>query len=302
MRRTILLMTAWLALGGHAWAESPADLLASKERFFSPKVGAEVPRDIWFVDETGKRVTLGDYGGDRPVILVQAYYRCPQLCTLVLNDLVKGLRGVGLFQPGRNLDVVVVSFDPEEKPELAAAKKAAYVEDYGRPGSEGGWHFLTGEKEQIDRLADATGFHAVWDEEKKQYAHVRAITILSPGWKVTHYFTGGSFAPLYLSQALTQATTGKTGSFLNNFLQMCFIYDPVTSRYSLNILFAIRVGGGVVIALLLLMWLYMGWRAWRGSPPVVGQDGNGPGYEGRLQACPTTGEPPVATTAKGATP
>ncbi|MGL4549963.1 MAG: SCO family protein, partial [Gemmataceae bacterium] len=222
-----------------------------------------VPRDLAFTDESGKPVTLGDYGNDRPVILVMAYFKCPQLCTLVLNDLVKGLRGVGIFDIGRNLDVVVVSFDPTEKPALAAAKKAAYVEDYGRPGAEKGFHFLTGSQPEIDRLHEATGFRAVWDEGRKEYAHVRAIMVLSPSWKLTHYFTDGAFAPLYLSQALTQATTGKTGSFISNFMQMCFVYDPVTSRYSLNVLTAVRAGGVITIATLLGVWLGLWWRSRR---------------------------------------
>ncbi len=249
-------------------ADNPADLLASKERFFTPRIGQAVPRDLTFLDETGKVVQLGDYGNDRPVILVMAYYKCPQLCTLVLNDLVKGLRGVGLFDVGRNLDVVVVSFDPTEKPALAAAKKAAYVADYGRPGAENGFHFLTGEQSQIDLLQEATGFRAVYDPSRKEYAHVRAIMILSPSWKLTHYFTDGAFAPLYLSQALTQATTGKSGSFISNFMQMCFVYDPVTSRYSLNILTAVRIGGVITIATMLGVWLGLWWRA-RRRPAAV---------------------------------
>lgn len=247
--------------------ETTPDVLASKERFLTPRVGELLPRDLAFVDEAGQSVTLGQYGGDRPVILVMAYYKCPQLCTLVLNDLVKGLRGVGIFDVGRNLDVVVVSFDPSEKPALAAAKKAAYVEDYGRPGAERGFHFLTGEQESINALMEATGFRAVYDPARKEYAHVRAIMVVSPAWKLTHYFTDGAFAPLYLSQALTQATTGKTGSFISNFMQMCFIYDPVTSRSSLNILTAIRIGGVVTIAVMLGVWLGLWWRA-RGRPAV----------------------------------
>lgn len=264
-------MTMWLTLALLLSAEGPADLLASKEQFFTPRIGKTVPRDLAFVDEAGRRVTLGDYGGDRPVILVMAYYKCPQLCTLVLNDLVKGLRGVGLFEVGRNLDVVVVSFDPTEKPALAAAKKASYVEEYGKPGAEGGFHFLTGAQPEIDALMDATGFHAVYDSDRKEYAHVRAIMVTSPEWKLTHYFTDGAFAPLYLSQALTQATTGKTGSFLSNFMQMCFVYDPVTSKYSLNVLTAVRVGGVITVAVLLGVWLGLWWRARRAAGgPVHG--------------------------------
>ena len=147
----------------------PEDLLASKEKFFTPRLGDRVPVDLVFRDEAGKQVKLGDYGKTKPVVLVLAYLRCPMLCTLVLNDLVKGLRGVP-FSAGEEYEVVVVSFDAREKPELAKAKKDAYVEEYGRPGSESGWHFLTGEQPEIDRLMEAVGFRAVWDERQQQFA------------------------------------------------------------------------------------------------------------------------------------
>ncbi|NBO92428.1 MAG: SCO family protein [Planctomycetia bacterium] len=255
-----MLLSLALMLCG---TDNPTELLASKDQFLKPRIGQVVPKDLVFTDEEGKSVTLDQYGGDRPVILVLAYYKCPQLCTLVLNDLVKGLRGVGLFDIGRNLDVVVVSFDPSEKPELAAAKKAAYVEEYGRPGAEKGFHFLTGSQESINQLQEATGFRAVYDPQRKEYAHVRAIMIASPTWKLTHYFTDGAFAPLYLSQALTQATTGKTGSFISNFMQMCFVYDPVTSRYSINVMIAVRIGAIITIVTMLGLWLGFWWRARR---------------------------------------
>ncbi|MFO0841476.1 MAG: hypothetical protein U0797_03615 [Gemmataceae bacterium] len=128
---------------------------ADLTKLFKPRMGAGLPRDAAFRDETGKRVTLGDYGNDRPFVLVPVYLRCPSLCNEVLNELVKALRGVATLDAGRHFDVVVVSFDAREGPELAAAEKAAYVEEYARRGSGGGWHFLTGEQPPIDRLLGA---------------------------------------------------------------------------------------------------------------------------------------------------
>ena len=253
-------------------AENPSDLLASKERFLQPRIGNVIPSDLHFRDDKGQEVTLGQYGNDRPLILVLAYYKCPLLCSVVLNDLNKALRGIGMFDVGRNLDVVVVSFDPREKPELAASYKKGHVDLYvgespqPRPDAEKGWHFLTGDQDQIDRLMEETGFYAVWNPEKNDYAHVRAIMVLSPKRKITHYFTEGAFAPLYLSQSLTEAATGKSGSFIQNFLQMCFIYDPVQGKNSMTVLTIIRVGGIVTIAVLVGIWLGVWWRASRAAP------------------------------------
>ncbi len=111
-----------------------------------------MPLDLPFTDENGRDGTLGDYFGKRPVILALVYYECPMLCTQVLNGLVTAL-GVMNFEPGREFDVVAVSFNPREGPGLASQKKANYLERYGRPHTASGWHFLTG-KEDVDQAAD----------------------------------------------------------------------------------------------------------------------------------------------------
>jgi len=266
---TWMLWALLLCGEGTSGTTNPADLLASKERFFQPRIGNVIPGDLAFVDETGKQVTLDQYGKDRPIILVLAYYRCPQICGKTLADLNKALRSIGTYDVGRNLDVVVVSFDPKEVPAQAADYKKHYVELYvgdskqPRPDAEKGFHFLTGQQEQIDRLMEATGFYAVWNPEKGDYAHVRAIMILSPQRKITHYFTEGDYSPLYMSQALNEALTGKSGSFIQNFLLMCFIYDPVQGKNSMTVLTIVRIGGIITIAALGGIWLGMWWRARR---------------------------------------
>jgi protein SCO1/2 len=253
-------------LVGQAHAAGPEDLLASKEKFFTPKLGAEVPRDLTFRDETGRTVKLGDYGNDKPVILVLAYYRCPMLCTLVLNDLVKGLRGVP-FLAGREFEVVVVSFDPREKPELAAAKKAAYVADYGKPGGEKGWHFLTGEQPQIDRLMEAVGFRAVWDPQQQQFAHARGIMILTPGRQMARYFLEGYYPPTDLRLALVEASEGRIHAPMDRILLMCFNYNPSTGRYSLAVLNVVRLGGLITVAVVVGFWVVT-WRRRRTLVPA----------------------------------
>jgi protein SCO1/2 len=245
-------------------------LLASKERFFTPRLGDSLPDDLVFNDENGAAVRLAEFGRDpsqprgyRPVILVLAYYRCPRLCTLTLNDLVKGLHGVP-FAAGKDFDVVVVSFDAREKPALARAKKQAYVEEYDRPGAEEGWHFLTGDQANIDRLMEAVGFRAVWDEEGQQFAHARGLLVLgrdleSDRLMVTRYFLGGSYPPRDLRLALTEASEGQVGNVMDRVLLMCFNYNPVTGKYSLAILNAVRIGAVVTVVLLAGFWLLM-WR------------------------------------------
>lgn len=260
----LLACLAALLLAAPAWAEK---LLASKEMFFTQKLGARLPANLEFTDSTGKKVRLGDFGGDRPFILVLAYYKCPRLCTLVLNDLVAGLRSPAMpFTAGKEFDVVVVSFDPTEKPELAAAKKAAYVEEYGRPGGEAGWHFLTGEQTNIKRLMDATGFKAVWDEKGQQYAHARGIMIVSPKLLLTRYFLDGSFPPRNLRLALIEGSEGKVGSPMDRVLLMCFNYDPVEGQYSVAVLNLVKLGGVLTVLLLGAFWVVSAMRGRSPSP------------------------------------
>ncbi len=249
------------------------DMLASKEFFFTPRLGGKLPADLVFRDDRGARVRLADYGKDarqprgfRPVILVLAYYRCPMLCTLVLNDLVKGLHGVAL-DAGKDFDVVVVSFDPRETPDLARAKKQVYVAEYDRPGADRGWHFLTGDQENIDRLMEAVGFRVAWDEETQQFAHARGVLVLgrdlaSDRLMVTRYFLGGSYPPRDLRLAIAEASEGQVGNLMDRVLLMCFNYNPVTGTYSVAILNAVRLGGVLIVALLAGFWLVM-WRRGR---------------------------------------
>ena len=169
-RKVLTASLAALAIsaGSMAYAQTPGMLVepgdptAAKPGILSKiaidqRIGHQVPADIPFVDETGRQVTLGDYFGKRPVVLALVYYECPMLCTQVLNGLVSAL-GVLNFEAGREFDVVAVSFNPKEGPGLAAQKKAAYIERYGRPQAAGGWHFLTGSQESITRLTEAVGF------------------------------------------------------------------------------------------------------------------------------------------------
>jgi protein SCO1/2 len=209
---------------------------------FDQRLGEQVPLDAPFRDETGRTVTLRDYLGDKPVLLVPAYYECPMLCTLVLNGVVSALRALP-FDIGREFRVVTVSFNPNETSELAAAKKANYLTQYRRPGADAGWHFLVGDDSSIRPLLASIGFRYAWDEAAKQYAHASGIVVLTPAGRVSHYFYGVEFPPRDLRLAFVEASKERIGSMVDQLLLFCFHYDPATGRYSQVALNAVRLGG-----------------------------------------------------------
>jgi protein SCO1/2 len=220
------------------------------------KLNAQLPLDAVFKDDSGKVVSLGDYFGQRPVLLVFAYYECPMLCTLVLNGVVTVLRAVSLT-PGKDFEVVAVSFDPREKPELAAKKKTNYLKGYGRPGTENGWHFLTGEEPEIKRLTEAAGFGYAFDPESNQYAHASAIYVATPTGKLSHYFFGIEYPARDLKLALVEASKGKIGSLVDQLLLFCFHYDPSTGKYSPMIMRMVRVAGVLTLLIMAIAIIIM---------------------------------------------
>lgn len=209
---------------------------------FEQRLGASLPLNAVFRDETGSQVTLSHYFGERPVVLAMAYYRCPNLCTVVLNGMLESLRDVRQ-EVGRDFDVVVVSIDPKETPSLAAEKKHTYSTRYGRPGSAKGWHFLTGNEPAIRQLADAVGFHYVYEPQSQQYAHASGIVIVTPDGKVSRYFLGIEYPPKEVRAALLQASESKIGSLTSRLLLLCFHYDPHTGRYTLIITRVLQIAG-----------------------------------------------------------
>lgn len=220
---------------------------------FDQRLGAQVPIDLTFRDEAGRRVTLRDCTGDKPTILVLAYYRCPQLCTLVLNGLLDGMRGMS-YAPGEEFNVVTVSFDPRETPAIAAAKREAYVGAYGRPGAASAWHFLTGDAPEIETLATAVGFRYSFDAKNDRFNHASGIVVLTPGGKVSRYLFGLRFAPRDLKLALIDASAGTIGSPSDQFLLFCFQYDHANGRYAFAVLNLMRAAG-VLTVIALGVWM-----------------------------------------------
>ncbi|HEY6291908.1 MAG TPA: SCO family protein [Terriglobia bacterium] len=210
------------------------------------RLNQQVPLDLPFRDEQGNTVRLGDYFGRKPVILSLVYYECPMLCTTALNGLEQSLKELK-FNLGQDFDVVTVSFDPAEKPVLAAAKKAVYVGLYGRPGAAEGWHFLTGDQDSIQRLTQAVGFRYNYDPNIKQFIHATGIIVLTPQGKLARYFYGISYPAGNLRLGLVEASEGKIGNPVDEVLLYCCEYDPMTGKYSLIIARVLQVGAAVTI-------------------------------------------------------
>jgi protein SCO1/2 len=232
------------------------------------KLDVRLPPQLIFRDEEGRQVRLGEFFGKRPLILALVYYKCPGLCTMVLNDLTKSMNSMRATC-GQQFDILTISFDPNETPELAVEKKQQYLRAYRRPPAEQGWHFLTGPKESIDALTHAVGFRYVWDPQAKQYAHASGLIVLTPQGKTSHYFYGIDYAPTELESSLDRAAAEQTVPIAatEQILLYCFHYDPSTGRYSLIVFRAIQVGG---VLTCLLLGSYMVWAsAWR-KPPMKG--------------------------------
>lgn len=230
---------------------------ALQEVKIEQRLNEQLPLDLQFKDETGRTVQLVEYfNKSKPVILSLVFYRCPMLCNQILSGLMAGLRSQ-TFAVGKEFDVLTVSFDPRETFELAAEKKQSYVERYNRPGAEKGWHFLTGDAENIRRLTESVGFHYNYDEKTNQFAHASGIMLLTPEGKLSRYFYGIEYNARDLRLGLVEASNNKIGSAVDQLLLFCYHYDPATGRYGPAVMNIMRLGGVVTVlgigALLLVL-------------------------------------------------
>ncbi len=207
-------------------------------------LNAQIPLDLRFKDEAGRDVKLGDYFGDKPVILTLAYNRCSMLCTQVLNGMVKSLRVIKL-EPGKDFKMVTVSIDPSETPAEAMEKKLSYVRFYNREGAANAWSFLTGEERAIRQLADVVGFRYVYDSVSRQYAHGSTMMVITPDGRVAAYQFGVEFSAKDLQLALVDASGGKIGSPVDMLMLLCYSYDPLTGKYGMTIRTSLQIGAAV---------------------------------------------------------
>lgn len=231
----------------------------------------QVPLDLTFRDETGSAVVLADFFGDRPVVLNLVYFECPMLCTQVLNGLLRTLRAVS-FDVGQEFDVVTVSIDPDETPALAAAKRDEYVSQYGREGAASGWHFLTGDQEQIAALAAAVGFRYVYDPEDDIFLHASGIMVATPSGRLARYYYGIEYSPKDLRFGLMEASEERIGTPVDQFLLLCYQYNPETGEYGLIIFNSLRAAGLFTVAVLAGFVALMLWRERRNqtaAPPAA---------------------------------
>ena len=206
------------------------------------KLGDQIPLDLRFVDSEGNTVHLRDFFGEKPIVLSLVYFDCPMLCTQVINSLLRAMNVLS-FGAGTEFDVLTISIDPGETPELAKAKKIEYLKNYrGREGSTG-WHFLTGDQQQIDELAAAVGFRYEYDEPTDQYIHASGIMVLTPEGKLARYFYGIDYPPRDLRWGLVEAADGAIGNPIDQLLLLCYSYDPMTGKYGVYIRNSLRIGG-----------------------------------------------------------
>lgn len=258
----LAVLTAYYAGMGTAAADQPLPPelrgIAIEER-----LGQSIALDVPLVDHTGAQVKLADYfQAKRPVILVLNYYSCPTLCSLVLNGMLDGMRGLE-FSVGKEYQLVSVSIDPREKSELAKSKRAAYLTALGTERTSAmtdrDWPFLTGSEQNVSGIAKAVGFHYRYDAATNQYAHAAGIFVLTPDGRISRVLYGIQFSARDLRLALVEASQGGIGSPVDRLLLLCYHYDPQTRRYGLTPMGLMRIGG-VLTVVVLGMYLLSAWR------------------------------------------
>ena len=217
-----------------------------KDVTFAQQLGKKLPLDLHFTDETGRDVALGEYFGSRPVVLAFVYYQCPMLCTQVMNGISSALK-VLTFAPGKDFDIVLVSFDPRDTPEAANAKKRAHLDHWAARGTANGWHFLTGTEASIRQATAAAGFTYQWDAQTNQFAHVSGLLVATADGTLSRYFYGVEYSPRDLRLALIESGNGKVGSVVDELLLYCFQYDPSHGRYGAVFMNIMRLASALTV-------------------------------------------------------
>lgn len=217
------------------------------------RLNTQLPLNLTFTDDAGKQVQLGSYFGKNPAILALVYYQCPMLCSEELNGLTSALEMVK-YTPGKDFNVIVISIDPTEGTDLAAAKKRSYVKRYGKLESADGWHFMTGTQANIDAITNAVGFKYVKiptpDGKQTQFAHASSIQLVTPEGKLAQYYMGVEYSPKDLMLGLDEASANRIGSPVDNILTYCYHYDPQTNKHSLIVARVVQLGGALTLVML----------------------------------------------------
>ena len=235
-----------------------------KDVTFAQRLGQKLPLDVRFTDETGRDVALGEYFGSRPVVLAFVYYQCPMLCTQVMNGISSALK-VLPFAPGKDFDIVLVSFDPRDTPEAANAKKRAHLDHWAARGTANGWHFMTGTEASIRQVTAAAGFTYQWDAQTNQFAHVSGLLVTTADGTLSRYFYGVEYSPRDLRLALIESGNGKVGSVVDELLLYCFQYDPSHGRYGAVFMNIMRLGSALTVCFIAVFILLMRRREMRSA-------------------------------------
>ena len=237
------------AVPGNAGAAASAMPAALQDVGFSPPLNGPMPLDLFFRDETGRSVRLREYFGQKPVVLAFVYYRCPMLCDQVAQGVVGVLRMLS-FNPGRDYEVVFISFDSRETPEMAAEKKEKALAHFRRPQADSGWHFLTGSRESVEAATKAANFRFSFDAKNNLFAHASGVLLLTPDGRISRYFYGVEYPGRDMRLGLVDASAGKIGTPMDHVLLFCYHYDPTAATYSASILRIIRLAGVLTIVCL----------------------------------------------------
>jgi protein SCO1/2 len=270
--RVALLVVAAIAItGGTAWPHDDGRPAALREVAFDQKLNQQVPLDLRFRDETGRTVKLADYFKQKPVILNFIYYKCRDLCPLLLDGIVRSLRAVS-FDVGNQFDVLTVSFDPEDNPGLAAVRKADLMEKYSRPGAAAGWHFLTGDNASIQTLTQAVGFRYTYDRRTGEFGHATGMVLVTPDGRTSRYFYGIDFSPRDVRLGLIEAAARKIGSPIDQLLLFCYHYDATTGKYTLLVSRVMRTAAALTVLVLggfIALMLLRERKGWSGRKQSV---------------------------------
>ncbi len=266
MKRTFLFIFV-MAFASRTSALNQAEL---QRITFDQHIGQPISRDLTFRDSRGQTVRLGDYFGNKPLLLVLGYYHCPMLCTLINDGMIESLQELRL-NVGKDFNIVSVSIDPNETPQLAAAKKVQYLKRYGRPAADDGWHFLVGDRNSIVQLTNEAGFRFAYAPESGEYAHPSGFIVLTPEGKISRYLFGVNFDARELLTAITAAANRQQGSAVQRLALLCFHYNPITGKYGALIMTSLRVSSVATVCGIIALILYLGGRNRRTRRALVAE-------------------------------
>lgn len=206
------------------------------------KIDARLPLGLEFKDESGKKVTLGQYFGRKPVMISMIQLTCDQVCSAQMETMTASFNELQ-FSAGKEFEVLTVSIDPREGPLIAQDVKDERLKEYTRPSAKEGWHFLTGSEKSIKSLAAALGIKYIWDGGSKQFIHPDGIVLATPDGRIARYFMRLNYEPRALRFSVIEASKERVGSVIDQIALSCFHYNPQTGKYSFQVMSFVRVAG-----------------------------------------------------------